>query len=40
MNNVFFELKNKFEPDESYEGRDVIKEILQTIRVSFLQFDF
>ena len=34
MNGVFFKLKAEFEPDESYSGKDIMTEILQTIRVS------
>ena len=33
MNGVFFKLKAEFEPDVKYIGKEVIKEILQTIRV-------
>ena len=38
MNGVFFKLKGEFEPDEDYSGSDVIKQILQTIRVSLFFF--
>ena len=34
MNGVFFKLKTEFQPDENYTGKDIIKEILETIRVS------
>ena len=34
MNGVFFKLRAEFQPDENYTGKDIIKEILETIRVS------
>jgi len=33
MNNVFFQLKNEFEPAEEYQGSEVVKTILTVVRV-------
>lgn len=34
MNNVFFQLKNEFEPSSDYSGSDVVGTILNVVRVS------
>ena len=38
MNGVFFKLKAQFQVEENYTGQDIMKEILQTIRVSYSRF--